>query len=378
MIPISLGYNFDVLEDPPGLQFKWIDDDGPLSPNDNDSVIPNIPSNTVAPINIQFQIISNNHTYFGAGGKTSQKEASENISLIGNALFTGSLDKIQGVSFLDNQTWNVPIIPTMSLYGGVIEITANWEGYGNIIQYLEIGRNNPILNGTIVTVTPDEFEIGSDQRFTVTVRYVDGSYVKSAKTYLYFIDDGEVATAGDPLEDHIICSDDNGFNGYYLDFNINQQRNNQTEAGFPDIKAPRNLSVYATTYIGGKQVYGWALVRMKPSNNINVTIKRGIRRSIHINIDNDGLVNENDITWDITVTRRGFFKRTIMGISGNISILEEGSSEKVFERAFGFSLIKVTVNVTGPCINPIEKTVKGFIFLRFIRLRRFFEFLNIN
>jgi len=59
-------------------------------------------------------------------------------------------------------------------------------------------------------------------------------------------------------------------------------------------------------------------------------------------------------------------------ISGNISTIEEGSSEKVFERAFGFSLIKVTVNVTGPCINTIEKTVKGFIFLRFIRLRRFF------
>ena len=58
-------------------------------------------------------------------------------------------------------------------------------------------------------------------------------------------------------------------------------------------------------------------------------------------------------------------------LSRATNITSSTLSEKVFERTFGFSLLKVIVNVTGPCINPIEKTVKGIIFLRFIRLRRF-------
>jgi len=36
LIPNILGDNSDVLIDPPAIQFKWIDDDGPLSSNDND------------------------------------------------------------------------------------------------------------------------------------------------------------------------------------------------------------------------------------------------------------------------------------------------------------------------------------------------------
>jgi hypothetical protein len=294
----------------------------------------------------------------------------ENITLTGNALFTGTLDKIPGVSF-SGTTWTVPVVPTMSLGGGNIEISATWTGYGNIIETLFIGGTNYLTNGTIVTVTPQEFKIGTNQTFTVEVKYADGSIVSTASVYLYYIDDGEVATAGDPIETHTISSDNYGFDGYSLGFNTTQQRDNQTEAGFGTIKAPRNLSVYATTYVGGTLVYGWALVKMKSANDLKVTIKRGLGRSIRVDIENveSGIVS--DITWNIIVTRRGVFKRTILNIAGNISTLEEGLTETVFGRPFGFGFIKVTVNVTALGMNPIDKTVKGFVFLRFVRLRRF-------
>jgi hypothetical protein len=348
-----------------------------LSTDDNDGELPYIPSDAVAPINIQFQIIGDNHSYYGAGGLKAQKEASENISISGNILFTGSLNKVQGVTF-SNDTWNIPIIPTMSLAGGCIEIAATWEGFGSIFEYLEIGGTNYLKNGTIVTVTPQEFEFGTDQTFTVDLDYADGSSITSGSLYLYYIDDGEVEKAGDPLQGHTISMDTDGFDGYSLGLNKTQQNNNQTEAGFPSIKAPRNLSIFSVTYIGPTPVYGWALVRMKPADLIQISIKRGLRRFIRVEIENIGLVNADNIKWNVIVTRRGLFKRTILDISGNISTIEEGLSEKIFERAFGFSLIKVTVNATGPCINPVEKTVKGFIFLRFVRIRRFFEFLNFN
>jgi hypothetical protein len=260
----------------------------------------------------------------------------------------------------------------MSQEGGNIEISATWTGYGNIIETLFIGGTNYLTNGTIVTVTPQEFKIGTNQTFTVEVKYADGSTtVSTASVYLYYIDDGEVATAGDPIETHTISSDTYGFDGYSLGFNTTQQRDNQTEAGFGTIKAPRNLSVYATTYVGGTLVYGWALVKMKPANDLKVTIKRGLGRSIHVDIENVESENISDITWNIIVTRRGLFKRTILNIAGNISTLEEGLTETVFGHPFGFGFIKVTVNVTALGMDPIDKTVKGFVFLRFVRLRRF-------
>jgi len=115
--------------------------------------------------------------------------------------------------------------------------------------------------------------------------------------------------------------------------------------------------------------YNKTLHLIKPE--LTISIKRGLRRSIRINIENIGTEIANNIKWNIIVTRRGLFKRNILNISGNISDLKEGLSETVFDRPFGFGFLKITINVTSPGMNPIEKTVKGFIFLRFIRLRRF-------
>jgi hypothetical protein len=253
----------------PGAQFKWINDGGG---DLNDGELPSIPSSASAPINIQFQIIGRDHTYYGAGGATAVEEAKENITIAGNALFTGRLDKIPGVSY-SGGTWTVPIIPTMNAGGGSLEITATWEDYGSISEILAIGGTNYIRNGTIVSVTPKEFEIGTDQTFTVQVQYSDGSTINSASVYLYYLDDGEVASAGDPLQGHIVSEDTYGFDGYSLGFNETQQRDNQTEAGFGTIKAPRNLTVYAVAYVGGTAVYGWALIRMKPNMDLKVTFE---------------------------------------------------------------------------------------------------------
>jgi hypothetical protein len=257
----------------PGAQFKWIDDDGGLSTDNNDGELPFIPVDTSAPVTIQFQIIGDDHSYYGAGGATALAEAKENISIKGNALFTGTLDKVQGVTFTGSSTWNVPIIPTMSQGGGSLEISAKWEDYGTVSETLAIGGTNYMKNGTIVTVTPNEFEIDTDQTFTIDVKFADGSSTTSAACYLYYIDDGEIATAGDPREGHIISQDLDGFNGYSLGFNTTQQRDNQTTAGFGTIQAPRNLSVYVVAYIGPNPVYGWALIKMKPTNDLKVTFE---------------------------------------------------------------------------------------------------------
>jgi hypothetical protein len=257
----------------PGAQFKWVNDGG--GSNLNDGELPAIPDDQAAncPIYIQFQIIGDDHSYYGAGGAVAQEEAKENITITGNTLFTGRLDKIPGVTFVGGQTWRVPIIPTMSQGGGSIEIAASWEDYGTISETLSIGGTKYLTNGTIVTVTPSEFEIGTDQTFTVDVKYADGSSITSAAVYLYYIDDGEVATASDPIQGHIVSMDDYGFDGYSLEFNTTQQRENQTEAGFGSIKAPRNLTVYVEAWIGGTQVYGWAKIKMKPSSDLKVTFE---------------------------------------------------------------------------------------------------------
>lgn len=106
--------------------------------------------------------------------------------------------------------------------------------------------------------------------------------------------------------------------------------------------------------------------------SLEVSIKKGLCRKLKVNIENTGDVEINDIKWNITVNRRGVIKRILFQDIGNILTLENGSKETVVSNLFfGFGLITVTVNVTASGIDPIEITGKGFIILRFIRLRRF-------
>ena len=104
---------------------------------------------------------------------------------------------------------------------------------------------------------------------------------------------------------------------------------------------------------------------------LRVAIKRGLGRSIKVTIENTGDSDVNDITWNLTVTRRGIIKRTLSDKNDNISTLGVGKKETVQGKPFGFGLITVKMKVTAPGLEPIEITAKGFIFLRFVRLRRF-------
>jgi hypothetical protein len=104
---------------------------------------------------------------------------------------------------------------------------------------------------------------------------------------------------------------------------------------------------------------------------LKVSIKRGLCRSIKLNIENTGDEELNNVTWNITVSRRGLIKKTFLDLNGTISSLESGGLETVKERLFGFGFIIVTVNVKADGIEPFEETLKGFILFRFIRLRRF-------
>jgi hypothetical protein len=257
----------------PGAQFKWIDDDNSTSSDDNDGELPYIPASNAVPVYIEFQIIGDDHSFYGAGGAVALEEAKENITITGNTLFTGRLDKMPGVMFDGGQTWRIPIIPTMSQGGGSIEITATWEDYGSISETLAIGGTKYLTNGTIVSVTPNEFEIGTDQTFSVDIKYADGSSISSAAVYLFYIDDGEVATAGDPIQGHTVSEDTYGFDGYSLGFNTTQQRDNQTDAGFGTIKAPRNLTVYVMAYVGGSPVYGYDIIKMRPNSDLKITFE---------------------------------------------------------------------------------------------------------
>ena len=105
--------------------------------------------------------------------------------------------------------------------------------------------------------------------------------------------------------------------------------------------------------------------------SLEVSIKRGLCRSIKINIENIGDSDINNIKWNLTVTRRGLIKKQLLQDNDTILKLENGTKETVGSRLFGFGMITVTVNVTAPGMESIEKTVKGFVILRFIRLRRF-------
>lgn len=102
---------------------------------------------------------------------------------------------------------------------------------------------------------------------------------------------------------------------------------------------------------------------------LEVTIKRGFGRKISVDIENTGEIDVNDITWNLTVSRRGLFKRTLLATNGSISTLGVGLTETIEGSPFGLGLITVTVDVEAPGLNPIQKTAKGFIFLRFVRVK---------
>jgi hypothetical protein len=248
-------------------RFVWVDDDGVLNVDTKhtDGVLPKIPAINQVPLSIKFKIQGDDYSYWGAGtaGETVT-EAAENITISGNSLFTGTLDQFPGYAdtwFDGTDTWTVPIIPTMSQGGGEITFTAvAWNK--TLTADLTIGGGDYLKNGSIVTVTPSEFNIGAeDQTLTTTVKRADGITNNPFGTvYLYYLeDDGTVANE----IDYVTTTTET----YSMTFNKTQQTTNQTGT----TRAPRNLIIYVDATNSG---YGYALIKMKPESDLKVTTSK--------------------------------------------------------------------------------------------------------
>ncbi|MEM0492779.1 MAG: hypothetical protein QXS02_02310 [Candidatus Thermoplasmatota archaeon] len=263
------------VESPPSIRWKWIDDDGVASTKDNDGVIPAVPAIANQPLQIKFQIINGTGGYYGAGASDPHKDKGKNITISGDALYLPTtLDKIpSGAVNYSGGTWTVKLIPTMNLNGGEITFTVNWEGCGSLTETLTVGGTE--LNGTIVSISPTEFLFDENVTFTVTVKNAVGTPFSNAEVYLHYVYDSN-CTLIDSAHGGLIARKLGGGSPtgeYTFLFNTTQQKTNQTNA-YSSIKAPRNISAYVKLYTGGSvtYMYGYALAKMKPRNELKVTV----------------------------------------------------------------------------------------------------------
>ena len=347
------------------VQFKWVDDDGSIWTNaDDDGVIPYIPPIEQVPLDIQFQIIKDNNTYFG---QENQQQAMENITLSGNALFTGTLDEIPEVTFINSTTWNVPLVPTMALNGGEIIITVTaWNT--TITEKLSIGGDN--LNGTIVTITPNEFIFGQNLTLIITVTGATGYPYPNAQVYVCYIGDVDGGIPGDPIESHMLDYINGGGNTngeYTLILNTSQQTVNQTLAGFATVKARRNISAYVKLYVGGPPtyVYGYAKSEMKPGlSELEIEVEGGFPGKIIIrNIGNE---TAYDVNWSVNITG-GIFGYVNYNSKGSLSLpLQAGNEKKVLWLPIGFGRLEITATASAFNAEEVQKTVEGFLLLFFV------------
>jgi len=263
----------------PGVQWKWINDDGSASTDNNDGVIPIVPALINQPLSIQFQIIGDDHTYYGdvaASDAAAVTDYGQNITVSGDALFLSSkkLDKLGGVTCsIASGVWTVPLTPTMALNGGEIDFSVYWKDYGTLSETLTIGGSR--LNGTIVTISPNEFTIAENLTFTVTVTDAVGDPMKTAKVYLRWVFEtnrtligGTKGLIGQKLGGGSSAGE------YEFFVNKSMQTTNQT-AAYGSIMAPRNISVYVDLYRGGTpaNVYGYAHALMEPKKDLKVTME---------------------------------------------------------------------------------------------------------
>ena len=252
---------FKVLSPVP-IQWEWMDDDGATSNNNKDSVIPRIPNINEIPLNIQFQIIGNDHSFYGDLSSNPVEDYGKNITLTGDALFlsTETLDDFVGVSYL-NGMWTVPIIPTMSVKGGKISFHVEWEGYGSLEQDLLIGGSE--YNGSIVEITPNTFVI--DEELTVSVNVfgpLGTEYpISNADVELWWLNDDGTKDIKINETDR---PDDPGTNTYSFVVTKNDQHD-----GLATL--PRELMAYVNVVNIG---CGYAAATMMPMSDLHVSVSQ--------------------------------------------------------------------------------------------------------
>jgi len=252
---------FKVLSAEP-VQWFWIDDDGVTSDNNHDSEIPHIPDITEMPLLIQFQIISNDHTFYGSQSSNPIEDYGQNITLSGDALYLSSkkLNDFPGVTYL-NGTWTVPLTPIMSTGERKVTFNINWNNYGSFTQDLRIGGTD--YNGTIVKISPSIFTIDTETTISVQVfgPLGDNYPISNAGVSLYWLNtDG---TLGDMLNE-TTQPDVIGVNTYSFTVNKTEQNNNL-------IELPRKLIGYVSvTNIG----FGYAMTSMQPKSDLIVSLSK--------------------------------------------------------------------------------------------------------
>ena len=268
---------FKVLS-PVSVQWEWIDDDGATSDNDKDSIIPRIPDITEIPIDVQFQIIGNDHSFYGDLSSNPVEDYGENITITGDALFlsTKSLDDFPGVSYL-NGNWTVPIIPTMAAQGGKITFNVEWEDYGSFRQDLLIGGSE--YNGSVVEIVPNTFVI--DEELTVSVDVFGplgtGYPISHANVELWWLNDD--GTKEDTNINETNRPDNPGENTYSFIVTKDEQHNGLTTL-------PRKLMAYVSVDNLG---CGYAAATMMPMSDLQVsvsqsTIMAGEKTKFNINV----------------------------------------------------------------------------------------------
>jgi len=241
-----------------GVQWFWVDDDGVTSTDNKDGSIPEIPDINDQPLEIKFQIIGKDHSFYGEGSSNPVEELGENITVSGNALFTGRLDKIAGVSYA-NGTWTVRLTPTMTASDRNIEFHVDWEDYGSLTETLNVGGSEK--NGTIVKITPTNFVIDEDVTLKVTVfgPLGDEYPLYNADVELYWVNDnGEHTT----LINSTTKPDETGKNLYSFNFSTQDQKN-----GTP----PCYIMVYAYAQNVG---HGYAKTEMRPKSDLIVNVSK--------------------------------------------------------------------------------------------------------
>jgi len=256
----------------PALEIVLVDDDGSLSTNNKDGVIPRVPYNTSSdlPVRLSFYVIK--------GSKDSYESSLENITISGNALFleNGMTLKEYKETFGDDSvsyssgTWTVYIIPTMGVNGGKITITAK---SGNNVATKEILVGGAELNGSIVTLSPSEFVIGENQTLTVTVTGPEG-VVKYPNAFvcLYYLNTTGGLHVDAGKEINYTAGGGTTDGEYTFLFNVTQQTDGQeTVFGSGNIKAPRYIIAYVNvTNVGA----GYAYAVMKPKSDLKAKVSR--------------------------------------------------------------------------------------------------------
>jgi hypothetical protein len=142
-------------------------------------------------IDIQFTIlgrsVTGNRAYYGDDAHEITDVAT-NLQITGDILYpvkygTGTtLTSAKTLVYVGSGLWKARIIPTKP--GGSIRVSIDWPGNNN-------GSDSEILNiinGTTVEPEIESFFYGDETTLTVTVKDMDGAFVKYATVYLFWKD----------------------------------------------------------------------------------------------------------------------------------------------------------------------------------------------